>query len=242
MSETAIMWMEITFNIAYLLVVWGLVIAMIRRQPGVPAADQPVSQLFILAFALLATGDTGHVGFRVLGYAAGGLETTVNLFGRQVSLVGLGSLATAITVTLFYVVLLVIWQRRFNNPYGWFGRLLFTAPAVRFALMVPPVNQWNQVVPPQPWSIIRSLPLILLGLGVAYLMLRDARNSGDETFKWIGVMILVSYGFYLPVVFFVQQVPMIGMLMIPKTLAYVAAGFIAYVNLFPAATKTSLQA
>jgi hypothetical protein len=45
-------------------------------------------------------------------------------------------------------------------------------------------------------------------------------------------MILVSYALYIPVILFVQQVPLIGMLMIPKTMAYVAIGFIAYLNLY----------
>jgi hypothetical protein len=45
-------------------------------------------------------------------------------------------------------------------------------------------------------------------------------------------MILVSYACYIPVILFVQQAPMVGMLMIPKTLAYVAVGFIAYGELF----------
>ena len=71
MSESMRMWMEVTFNIAYLVVIWGLVIAMIRRQPQVAAAEQPMTRLFIAAFGLLALGDTGHVGFRVLAYARG---------------------------------------------------------------------------------------------------------------------------------------------------------------------------
>ena len=64
--------------------------------------------------------------------------------------------------------------------------------------------------------------------GLAYLVLRDSLKTGDATFKWIGISILISYACYIPVIFFVQQVPMIGMLMIPKTLAYVAIGFLAY--------------
>jgi hypothetical protein len=80
--------------------------------------------------------------------------------------------------------------------------------------------------------LVRNLPLVILGLGVAYLMLRDSATVRDTTFKWIGIMILVSYAFYAPVILFVQQVPAIGMLMIPKTLAYVAIGFIAYRDFF----------
>lgn len=241
MSETALMWMEITFNIAYLIVVWGLVIAMSRRQPQLAPEDQPLTRLFIWAFALLALGDTGHVGFRVLAYSMGDLEATVNVLGLQVGLVGLGALSTAVTVTLFYVLMLVIWQRRFDRPYGWFGLLLFLSAAARLVIMLFPQNEWNSTVPPQPWSLYRNLPLMLLGLGVAFLMLRDAAATGDQTFKWIGVMILVSYAFYAPVIFFVQVAPAIGMLMIPKTLAYVAIGFLAYANLFQVPSEARLQ-
>ena len=107
--------------------------------------------------------------------------------------------------------------------------------------MVFPQNQWNSPIPPQPWSIIRNLPLVVLGLGVAYLMLRDALNVEDNTFKWIGVMILISYAFYAPVILFVQGAPAVGMLMIPKTLAYVAIGFLAYFNLFIKSVEIQLQ-
>ena len=236
MPESMLMWLEISFNVAYLIVVWGLVVAMIRRQPEVNPDDRPVTAGFIWAFALLALGDTGHVGFRVAAFAMGSLETTISLFGREVGLVGLGALSTAVTVTFFYVLMLVIWHRRFKKPYGWFGYLLFASAVARLLIMLPPQNQWNDAVPPQPWSFYRNLPLVILGLGVAYLILRDALRQGDNTFKWIGIMILVSYAFYAPVILFVQAVPAIGMLMIPKTLAYVAIGLIAYRDLFQAPT------
>ena len=232
MSESALMWMEISFNVLYLIVVWGLVLAMIRRQPGVPDEDKPVTSLFIWAFALLALGDTGHVGFRVLAYASGDLESTISLFGREVGLVGLGAMATAFTVTIFYMLLLVIWHRRYDKPYGWFGGLLFAAGFLRLAIMLFPANEWNNTVPPQPWSLYRNIPLMIQGLGVAYLLLRDSRQVGDRSFTWIGIMILLSYAFYIPVILFVQQAPMIGMLMIPKTMAYVGIALIAYYSLF----------
>ena len=62
MPESSRIAMEITFNIAYLIVIWGLVMAMIRRQPHVPPENQDLTRLVIWAFALLALGDTGHVG------------------------------------------------------------------------------------------------------------------------------------------------------------------------------------
>ena len=232
MSEAVQMWTEISFNVAYLIVVWALVGTMARRQARVAPADQRVARLVKWAFALLALGDTGHVGFRVLAYAQGNLEAEINLFGRQFGLVGLGALSTAITVTFFYVLMLEMWRARLGKRYGWFGYLLLAAAGVRLLLMIPPANQWNSTVPPQPWSLYRNLPLVVQGLGVAYLILRDARRAGDRTFSWMGAMILVSYACYAPVILFVQTVPIVGMLMIPKTLAYVAIGFIAYFDLY----------
>ena len=232
MTETMRMWTEISFNIAYLIVVWGLVATMARRRSDVAPEDRRVASLVRWAFALLALGDTGHVGFRVLAYAQGNLEATVRIFGLELGLVGLGALSTAVTVTFFYVLMLEVWRTRFDRQYGWFGYALLAAAGLRLALMIPQANQWNSVVPPQPWSLYRNLPLTILGLGIAYLILRDARRAGDQTFTWIGIMILVSYACYIPVILFVQQVPTIGMLMIPKTMAYVAIGFIAYANLY----------
>ena len=233
MPEAARMWTEVTFNIAYLIAVWVLVALMWTRRERVAPANQHSSRLITGAFALLALGDTGHVGFRVLAYALGGLEgASLTVSGHSLGLVGLGALATAITVTFFYMLLLFVWQDRFDRSLGWFGILLLVIAALRLVLMIPTVNQWNSVVPPQPWSLVRNAPLIVQGLGVAYLILRDARRNQDRTFTWIGISILVSYACYLPVILFVQQAPLVGMLMIPKTLAYIAVAVLAYNGLW----------
>ncbi len=245
MSESMRIWSEISFNLLYLVGIYWLVILMVRRRDHVMARKKRLGNLFIWAFALLALGDTGHVGFRVWAYALGGLEQTITLFGRDMGLVGLGALATSITVTLFYVLVLVIWHERFGKPYGWFGGLLLAAAVIRFLIMLSPNNEWNNVVPPQPWSFYRNLPLMVQGLGAAYLILRDvrvadARAAGDRTFTWVGLMILTSYAFYMPVIFLVQRYPLVGMLMIPKTMAYVAIAFIAYFSLFKKGKETAV--
>lgn len=234
MSETMRMWVEIIFNVTYLLAVWGLVIVMIRNLGRLPHKEQRLGRLFALAFGLLALGDTGHVGFRVMAYAMGDLETTVPIFGMNIGLVGLGALSTGITITLFYVVMLLIWQARFGKALRWFGGVLILAAVTRLSLFFLPQNDWNSSVPPQPWVTIRNIPMVILGLGVAALILRDALSNGDRSFRWIGIMILLSFTFYLPVILFVQRAPLLGMLMIPKTLAYVAIAVIAYLDVFRA--------
>lgn len=239
MSESMLMWVEIIFNLTYLVVIWGLVIALMVRRNELPADQRRLSDRITGAFALLAFGDTGHVGFRVWAYALGGLESQIGLFGRSISLVGAGAMMTAVTVTLFYVLMLEVWRLRFNRRYGTFEYFLLLTAATRLYMLTLSINEWWQVVPVQPWSIIRNIPLVILGLGLAYLILRDAIANKDNTFRWIGIMILVSFVCYIPVILFVQQMPQVGMLMIPKTLAYVAMGFLAYFDLHKPGRKAT---
>jgi hypothetical protein len=240
MSESLRVWVEVFFNVAYLVVVWGIVVAMLIKRDTIRPADRRVADLIWVAFGLLALGDTGHVGFRVAAYAMSDLNATISIFGVEMGLVGLGALATAITVTFFYMLMLVVWHERYQKPYGWFGYLLFAVAIFRLLIMTLPANEWNNPVPPQPWGMIRNLPLTIQGLGLAYLVLRDARLNGDRAFTWIGISILVSYAMYIPVILFVQQLPMIGMLMIPKTIAYLVIAFIAYNELFRSPGSVSL--
>ena len=232
MSEAMRMWVEIIFNIGYLIAIWTIVIMMARRQRLVAPEDRAVAKRVMWAFALLALGDTGHVGFLVLAYSLGGLEAQPVVLGMPISLVGLGALATAITVTFFYMLMVDMWRLRYNKPLGAAGWFLLMVGVFRLIIMLFPQNEWSQVVPPQPWGLIRNIPLIILGLGVMILILRDAYRTSDRPFKWIGWMIAASYAFYTPVILFVQQAPMLGMLMIPKTLAYVAIAVIAYRALY----------
>jgi hypothetical protein len=225
MSETLRMWVEVAFNLSYLIVVWSLVILMVGRRTQLAAAERPLGQRLIAAFALLALGDTGHVGFRVLAYARGGLAANP-------SLVGIGALSTAVTVTLFYMLLVDIWRLRFNRRLGWFAWALLAAGLVRLGVMAFPQNEWQSLIPPYGWSLLRNAFLVFQGLGVMGLILRDAARSGDRTFNAIGWMIALSYTFYTPVILWSAQVPLLGMLMIPKTCAYVAVAIIGYRALF----------
>ena len=136
--------------------------------------------------------------------------------------------------------MVVIWHERYKKPYGWLGYILFAAAIIRLLIMVLPDNMWNNAVPPQPMSLYRNFFLTFLGLGAAYLILRDSIAVKDRAFTWIGAMIVVSYALYIPVILLVQLYPLVGMLMIPKTLAYVAVGFIAYFNLFRASSESNI--
>ncbi len=206
---------------SYLLVIWTLVALFLRQVRETPQADKPVVQRLIWAFGLLALGDSGHVGFRVIAILRGGLETNSGL-------VGMGSLCTAVTITFFYMILLDIWRIRYNKTLGWFEGLLLAAGVVRLIILAFPQNQWESLIPPYNWSLLRNGFLVVQGLGVMFLILRDAGKAKDASFRLIGWMIGLSYLFYAPVILWSAAMPLLGMLMIPKTCAYVTAAIIAY--------------
>ena len=233
MNNTGMVFGEIGFNIAYLIVIWTLVVQMSRSIESVSPQNRRAAGLLRLAFILLAAGDTGHVGLRVLAYALGGTEAQAVILGTPMSLVGLGMLTTSVTVTLFYMLLVFVWRLRNDRPVSWFPNLLLTAGVVRLILMALPGNDWGSVIPPQPMSLYRNLPLILQGVGVTGMILVSAYRRQDTTFQWIGWMIVASFAFYVPVILFAQAVPLLGLLMIPKTCAYLAVAFIAYRALWP---------
>jgi hypothetical protein len=76
---------EIIFNLGYLIAIWTIVVMMARRQHVVAPENRAVAQRVMWAFALLALGDTGHVGFRVLAYSLGGLEAQPVVLGVPLS-------------------------------------------------------------------------------------------------------------------------------------------------------------
>jgi FtsH-binding integral membrane protein len=220
------MYVEIGFNILYLIVVWTMTAIMSLRLSEVPREDYKIANLFRWAFFLLALGDTGHVGFRVAAYALGGLE-------QNGLLVGVGALATAVTVTFFYVVMLYIWKERFDGKFGRLEYILLASVPVRMIVMAFPQNDWGNPVPPAFWGPFRNLFLVILGVGVLYLYLRDSIRTRDRLFRWMGYCVFFSYLFYTPVILFARDLPIVGMLMIPKTIMYVAIQFLAFYGLWP---------
>jgi hypothetical protein len=131
------------------------------------------------------------------------------------------------------VILLVIWRERFAAKFGLLEYFLLASVPVRLIVVAFPQNDWGNSVPPAFWGPFRNLFLVVLGVGVLYLYLRDSGRRGDRLFRWIGICVLFSYLFYAPVILFVRQVPILGMLMIPKTIMYVAIQFLAYRGLWP---------
>ncbi len=231
MPENFRMWFEIIFTLSYLIVLWILFFAMKNRMDNVAKGDEKVTRRFTLAFGLLAFGDSFHILGRVAAYALGGLDAHPEIFGSPVGIVGIGSFATSITLTIFYALMVTIWKEKFNKEYNWFSYFLFAMGAIRLVILFLPGNDW-QNASPYNYAIYRNIPFWIQGLGVAFLFWQDGRKAGEKLYVKLAWLFVLSFAFYTPVVLFARQIPMLGMLMLPKTLIYGIVAYIVYKNLF----------
>ena len=208
---------ETIFDAVYLVSVITIGILMIRGSKG-----NKQFRLFGLMAVVLGAGDSFHLIPRALALCTTGLENyTVPL--------GLGKWITSVTMTVFYVLLYYIWRQRYHIQ----GKNLLTASvyglaALRIILCMMPQNQWLSANPPLSWGIYRNIPFALLGLVIIVLFCRSAREHQDAAFRWMWLTITLSFGFYIPVVLWADTIPLMGMLMIPKTCAYVWTVSIGY--------------
>ena len=85
---------------------------------------------------------------------------------------------------------------------------------------------WTSADAPLAWGIYRNIPFTILGIIIVVLYYRASRN--DKAFRWMYLSIIISFACYIPVVLFADSIPIIGMLMIPKTCAYVWSVLIAF--------------
>ena len=142
---------------------------------------------------------------------------------------GLGKWITSVTMTIFYVLLYYVWRQRYQvKGQGGLTAAVYILAGVRIALCMMPQNQWLSASAPLSWGIYRNIPFALLGLLVIVLFYRSAKECQDRAFRWMWLTIVLSFGFYIPVVLWADTIPMIGMLMIPKTCAYVWTVLIGY--------------
>nr|WP_295278149.1 hypothetical protein [uncultured Blautia sp.] len=208
---------ETLFDAVYLIFVITIGILVIRKSKG----NRQFTMFGIMA-VLLGSGDAFHLVPRALALCTTGLENyTVPL--------GLGKWITSVTMTIFYVVLYHIWRERYLiKGHKEITAAVYILAGLRIILCMMPQNKWLSADSPLSWGIYRNIPFALMGLLIIVLFYQSAKKSADQSFRWMWLTIVLSFAFYIPVVLWADVVPMIGMLMIPKTCAYVWTVVIGY--------------
>ena len=102
---------------------------------------------------------------------------------------------------------------------------------IRIILCLFPQNKWTSADAPLSWGIYRNIPFALMGILIIVLFYQEAKENRDRSFRFMWLAITLSFGFYIPVVLWADTIPLIGMLMIPKTCTYVWVVLMGYLDM-----------
>lgn len=208
---------ETLFDIVYLVSVITLGVLMIRGSQG-----RRQYFLYGMMAVVLGCGDAFHLVPRAIALCTTGLE-------NYTAALGVGKLITSITMTLFYVLLYYVWRLRYQvNDKKELTMIVWILALLRIVLCLMPQNAWMSAESPLSWGIYRNIPFTILGVLIVVLFYRSAKAEQDKPFRFLWLAVVISFACYIPVVLFADTVPPVGMLMIPKTCAYVWVVLIGY--------------
>ena len=208
---------ETLFDIVYLITVITLGVLMIRGSRG-----RKQYLIYGIMAVTLGCGDSFHLVPRAIALCTTGLAD-------YTAALGIGKLVTSITMTIFYVLLYYVWRMRYEvNGKSSITAAVWLLSLTRIILCLFPQNRWTSADAPLSWDIARNIPFALLGILIIILFYRSTKENRDTPFKNLWLTIVLSFACYIPVVLFAGTMPAVGILMIPKTCAYVWAVLIGY--------------
>lgn len=204
MGEIMKVYGETIFDIGYLLTALVIGIYILIK------SNNKHGRLMGIATLVLGCGDAFHLVPRIL-------NNFVN--SDFTSALGIGKLVTSVTMTIFYILVLYIFQNKFETKNKKIEYSIWTLAIVRIILCMLPQNRWITNGGSVAMGIIRNIPFVIIGLIVIILFFQKRKE--DDVFKNIWIYVLLSFLFYIPVVVGASSVPILGMLMLPKTVCYI---------------------
>ena len=173
--------------------------------------------LFVLYGILTLTlcgGDAFHLVPRIIRAVRGSDEK----IKRQL---GIGLQVSSVTMTVFYIILMYVWKFTFPEMIipTIVEAVVWISAVVRIVICLFPQNNWCTDEGNMKLSIARNGVFAVTGIGVIILYIISGNANGYGMTRMVAAIIL-SFGCYLPVTLFSKTKPKVGLLMIPKTCAY----------------------
>ena len=195
---------ESFFDIAYLIIAIGIGVYMLAK------AGNKLQKLMGAAALVLGCGDAFHLVPRVLNYFVDKDFSTA---------LGAGKLITSVTMTVFYILMYYIFLNNYEcQESKGITATVWGLSAIRIALCLFPQNEWLSNNSPLLWGILRNIPFAILGILIVILYFKCRKD--DRCFRFIWLYVTLSFLFYIPVVVGADAVPILGALMLPKTICY----------------------
>jgi len=215
--------MELGFMVVYLIYILVIVIIMMKKKSSVDSEKQPAALRVLFGFSSLFIGDIGHVGAIIINFF---------LNEGNLAITGIGTLCESIGLLFLFIFWTDAWRLEYSHSKNIIYYILIITGVIGLIIFIFPQNNWTGVPSSRDWAIIRNIPWIIQGIGLSILIFIDARKTEDKLMKIIGICIFSSFFFYMPVIFFGNTVPMLGMLMIPGTIIYMIWEFYSVKRFF----------
>ena len=124
-------------------------------------------------------------------------------------------------MTVFYIILMYVWKYTFPDFHipATVKAMVWISAIIRIAVCILPQNNWCTEDGNLKLSIIRNAVFAVTGIGVIILYAISGNANGYHMTRMVAA-IIISFGCYLPVTLFSKTKPKVGLLMIPKTCAY----------------------
>ena len=202
--------MEAIFDICYLTfdLIAGILFFVFSK-------GNPLFILYGILTLTLCGGDAFHLVPRVIRAFKGSSDK----IERQL---GIGLQVSSITMTAFYILLLYIWKKTFyemSAPLA-LQLIIWVSAIIRMVICLLPQNNWCSEAGNPKLSLLRNAVFAVTGIGVIILYALSGNTYGYHMTRMVAA-ILISFGCYLPVTLLSKKMPKVGLLMIPKTCAYV---------------------
>ena len=198
---------EAVFDVIYLSI--ALILGIQLLITGVSNNIRILAGIMALVLAL---GDSFHLLPRIGVIFTGKEEELRVALGR-------GKQITSVTMTIFY---LFMWEIGKLKAFYYISEIwtyiVYILAIIRIFLFLLPQNRWKDRYPPLSWAILRNIPFFMLGGVVAALFFIYKNQMFGLSWMWLAIVL--SFTFYFPVVLWSNKNPKIGMLMLPKTCAY----------------------
>ncbi len=233
-------WSTVVVSAIYLAVAWTVAVLMARALPRAAPETRPMLKWPLLAVFTLALGDSFHTIPRMYRTLTGHpLHPLLHWFGREWDWIALGLVISSATMSLFYLFLFQYRQEREGVRWDVWSWVILGLLVVRLGLLPCPLNGWEGNAAPG-WRVYRNIPFTLMGLMVVVALFRDgARAAGRnrrllEAIAWC---LVVSFATYWVTVLGAERYPVLGAMMLPKTIAYMIAIVLLYRLAFPQAVS-----
>ena len=201
--------MEAIFDTAYLL--FDLIAGFVFLAQ---AQGRTLFVLYGILTLTLCGGDAFHLVPRIIRAFRGSSDK----IKRQL---GIGLQVSSITMTVFYIILLFIWKFTFPELTAPIAveAMIWISAVIRIVVCFLPQNNWCSDEGNPKLSILRNAVFAVTGIGVIILYAISGNANGYHMTRMVAA-ILISFGCYLPVTILSKTKPKVGLLMIPKTCAY----------------------